>query len=239
LLVGGIKLNLQGTVTTVPILGVSTPITVSSALAGTYNYVSSACNAAANGLPTFPNCQTDYGTVKINANGTFTVCKQGNITTSVNCATSTGTFANPSNGVWEYIRTGSVNKNYLIAFTAPNGQNVLLLDFNDPTGYGFGQGVASSQPTTNSIGGIDGTYIYNSNNGVSGSVTVSGTNFTDRYPGGSVDGTISTGLWNGLVSAATVGNTDNGVAIIAGTGVYVYRNNRANQNYYSVGILKN
>lgn len=238
LLVGGIKLNLSGTQTVVPLLGVSTPVTNLSSLAGTYNYISTACIAAANGYPTSPNCATSYGTVKINSNGTYTQCTTTNITTSPSCSTTTGTIGNQSNGIWEYIRTGSSNKNYLLAFTAPNGQNVLIIDYNDAGGYGYGHAIGSTQPTTSYVSGnANGTWIAHSNNNSSGAVVISGTSFSSVYTTGTNSGTLTfDNPWSGMVRA--VGLTDTGYAMLAGTGVYVYRSNTANNPYYELGVLR-
>ena len=236
LLVGGIKLNLQGTQTVVPLLGVSSPITTLNSLAGTYNYISTACAATANGYPTHPNCGSDYGTIKVNSNGTYTHCRTTNITTSPSCSTTTGTISNPSSGIWEYVRTGSSNKNYLLAFTASNGQNVLVIDFNDAGGYGYGHGIASTQPTASYVtGDANGTWIFNSNNGNSGATSISGASYSTISSGGTNSGTLTfDNPWSGLVRA--VGLTDTGYAILAGTGVYVYRSNTSTNPYYEVGI---
>jgi hypothetical protein len=238
LLVGGVKLNIGGTQTAVPIVGVSTPVTTLSSLAGTYNYISTACTSNANGYPTHPNCGTSYGTLKIDTNGAYTQCTTTNITATPSCSTTTGAIGNASNGVWEYIRTGSSNKNYLLAFTAPNGQKVLVIDFNDVGGYGYGHAVASTQPTVNFVSGdANGTWIAHGNNNTSGSVTISGTSFTSSYTNGTNSGTFTLNSpWIGFVRAA--GLTDTGYALLAGTGVYVYRSNTANNPYYEIGMLK-
>lgn len=238
LLVGGIKLNLQGTDTVVPLLGVSSPVTSINSLVGTYNYITTYCNAKANGYPTYPNCGTSYGTVKVNANGTYTECVSTNISTSPTCSSSTGTISNQANGIWEYVRTGSSNKNYLLAFTAPNGQIVLIIDFNDPGGYGYGHGIASTQPTVSyASGDANGSWITNSSNGYSGVTTISGTSYTTVNTGGTNSGNLTFDTpWRGF--ARPLGINDDGYAILAGTGVFAYRSNVANRAYYEVGVLK-
>jgi hypothetical protein len=238
LLVGGVKLNIGGTQTAVPIVGVSTPVTTLSSLAGTYNYISTACTSNANGYPTYPNCGTSYGTIKITSNGTYIQCTTTNITTSPSCSTTTGTIANASNGIWEYIRTGSSNKNYLLAFIAPNGQNVLVIDYNDAGGYGYGHAVGSTQPLVNfASGNADGTWIAHGNNNTSGATTISGTSYTSAFTNGANSGTLTlNNPWIGFVKAT--GLTDTGYALLAGTGVYVYRSNTASNPYYEIGMLK-
>ena len=240
LLVGGAMLNIAGHPTAVPIIGVSSPVTTLTSLAGTYNYISTSCSSNANGYPTYPNCSTNYGTVKIASNGTYIQCTATNITASPSCSSSTGTIGNASGGVWEYVRTGSSNKNYLLAFTAPNGQKVLAIDYNDPGvgGYGYGHAVASTQPANNLVSGdANGTWIAHGNNNTSGAVTVSGTTYSSTYTNGTNHGTLTLNSpWIGFVGAT--GQTDTGVALLAGTGVYVYRSNTTNNPYYEVGLLK-
>ena len=238
LLVGGIKLNLAGTQTVVPLLGVSTPITNLSSLAGTYNYIRTSCAATANGYPTSPNCASSYGTIKINTDGTFTQCTTTNITTTPGCSTTTGTIGNQSGGIWQAVRTGSANINYLLAFTAPNGQAVLAIDTNDPGGYGYGHTIASTQPTASHVtGASNGTWFAHGNNNTSGVTVVSGTTFNSVFTSGNNNGTLTyDNPWNGLVRV--VGVTDTGYAMLAGTGVYVYRSNTAGNPYYELGVLR-
>jgi hypothetical protein len=237
LLVGGLKLNLAGTQTVVPLLGMSSPVTSLSSLAGTYNYISTACSTNANGYPTSPNCATSYGTIKINTNGTFTQCTTTNITTTPGCSTTAGTVASQSSGIWEFVRTGSANKNYLIASTASNGQIVLAIDFNDAGGYGYGHAIASTQPTTAFVAGsANGTWFAHANNNSSGVTVVSGTSFNSVFTTGNNSGTLTfDNPWSGIVRV--VGLTDTGFAILAGTGVYVYRSNSAGNTYYELGVL--
>lgn len=238
LLVGGVKLNIGGTNTVVPLLGVDSPITSTGAMAGTYNYISTNCTSNANGYPTYPNCSTSYGTLKILADGAYVECIAVNVTDVPSCRSSTGSITSLGNGLFEYIRSGSSNKNYLLGLTASNGQNVLIIDFNDPSGYGYGQATASTQPTTNYVSGAaDGTWFANSNSNSSGRVTISGSSFSSVYTGGSNSGTFTwNSPWIGMV--ATSGSTDTGYALLAGTGVYVYRSNQPSNPYYEIGMLK-
>jgi hypothetical protein len=238
LLIGGLKLNIGGTQTAVPLIGVSSPVTTLATLAGTYNYISTACTSNANGYPTYPNCGTSYGTIKFTSIGTYVQCTATNIATSPSCSTTTGTVSNVRDGLWEYIRTGSSNKNYLLASIAPNGQTVLLIDYNDAGGYGYGHAVASTQPTSNFVSGnADGTWIANSNGNSSGSVVISGTSFNSTYTTGSNSGTLTlNNPWVGFIKAT--GTTDAGYALLAGTGVYAYRSNTASDPYYEIGMLK-
>lgn len=234
LMIGAVSLNVAGTATTVPIYGISNPVTTLTSLAGTYNYVSKACSLP-NGASNCAN--TSYGTLKIDNAGNYTQCTTTNITTSPLCNTTTGIItATGTTGVWSYVRTGSTNNNYLLAFTAPNGQNVLVVDLNDAGGYGYGQVVASTQATVNS-GDADGVYTFLSNGGIAGSTTVTGTSFTSNYvyngTAGSNNGTVVfNSPWTGL---ANVGGGA-GTAMFAGTGVYAYSDNNAAHHYFEIGM---
>ena len=58
LLVGSAYLNLNGTNTSVPLLGVSSPVTTLSSLAGTYNYLRIGCTSPTSGTIASSNCST-------------------------------------------------------------------------------------------------------------------------------------------------------------------------------------
>ena len=235
LLVGAVSLNLSGTSVNVPVVGIASPITSLANLAGTYNYISKNCVTASH------NCQptTSYGTIKIDATGNYTECASTDITASPSCSDSAGTIsATTTSGVWSYVRTGGTNTNYLLAFKAPNGQNVLIIDFNDLGGYGYGQAIASTQSSVQS-GSVDGTYTYLANTGVSGATSVAGTGFTSVYTFNGSSGTNSGTVvfnspWTGMSSVTGGNNT--GIAMMAGTGVYAYRDNDATHHYFEIGM---
>ena len=234
MMIGAVSLNISGTQTFVPVYGVSSPVTTLSSLAGTYNYISKSCALANNAA----NCaNTSYGTIKIDNAGSYTQCTTTNITTSPACSTSTGSIAaTGTSGVWSYVKTASSNTNYLLAFNAPNGQKVLVIDLNDAGGYGFGQVVASTQTAVNS-GDADGVYTFLSNGGIAGATTVTGTSFSSSYiyngTLGSNSGTVVfNSPWTGL---ASVGGGA-GTAMFAGTGVYAYSDNNAAHHYFEIGM---
>ena len=234
LMIGAVSLNVAGTATTVPIYGISTPVTTLTNLAGTYNYVSKSCTLP-NGASNCAN--TSYGTIKIDNAGNYTQCTTTNITTSPLCSTTTGAItATGTTGVWSYVRNGSGHTNYLLAFTAPNGQNVLVIDLNDSGGYGYGQVVASTQATVNA-GDADGVYTFLSNGGIAGATTVTGTSFSSSYvyngsPGSNSGTVVFNSPWTGL---ANVGGGA-GTAMFAGTGVYAYSDNNAAHHYFEIGM---
>ena len=85
LLMGAVKMTIQGNVVHVPIMGVQNPITNLANLAGTYNYISNSCTAKAFGNPAYNGCGTNYGTLKITSAGAYYQCTQTNITASASC----------------------------------------------------------------------------------------------------------------------------------------------------------
>lgn len=224
LLIGAVNLLLNGTSRVVPILGISNPISTASSLAGTYNYISLQCASQS-----FSSCQTSYGTVQINNAGTYTTCDKSNITTGTNgCnAPSTGAFNLLTNGVWSATRTGSTNTNYFLAYTAPDGQNVGIMDLNDPGGYGYGMVVMSSQAGySQSL--VDGTYISQATNGIAASLDISGTAIKDSL-GNTFTATFNS-PWTGMASIS-----GGGYAVLAGTGAYAYGDPT---NFLELGMKK-
>jgi hypothetical protein len=213
LLVGTVNLRLNGSPHIVPIFGMSRPISSLAALAGRYNFVGIQCAAQTFGV--YTGCDSSLGTVTLDTEGNYTACPAANIAHGLDGCTnlSTGVLGVLREGVWQAIRSGSVNVNYFLAFAAPNGQNVLLLDLNDLGGYGYGFIVMSSQTEyVQSL--VDGTWYYQSNAGTSGSLQVSGNTITNS---GGVTSRVSFDFpWEGLAS------TSQGVAILAGTGAYAF-----------------
>jgi len=241
LLVGSAYLNLNGTNTSVPLLGVSSPVTTLSSLAGTYNYLRIACTSPTSGTIASSNCSTNYGSMLVDSSGSYTTCAQVNITTSPTCSGTTGTISYLSSGIWKFIRTGSTVSNYLLAYDGGNGQIVLLIDTNDQGGYGYGHAVASTQVAVSSA---SGTYYKTSNNGRAGTIVPSSSTYSGSYTLSGVtyseSGTLSyNSPWNGFVTATNSSTGSVGTAIVAGTGVYAYRNNEANSTYWEVGIKSN
>ena len=169
----------------VPILGVSNPSTTGDEIAGTYNFMDLQCNSKSYGV--YSGCTTYKGTVKVVSTGTssatYSTCTGGNLVLNspVCSITTSGIMTHLGGGVWLFKSGASTySTNYLVAFTAPNGQKVGFIDFNDPTVYGFGMG-AISTTTAMVPTDIAGTYFYLNNYGQAGAVVVN------------ADGTTSTG----------------------------------------------
>ena len=232
LLVGSVRITLNGSIQTIPIIGVSNPITTTAGLAGTYNFMSLQCSGKSYGL--FTGCSTYYGTATVSSSGTYTTCTSADISAPVHsCAnTTTGNVTSLGGGVWQFQASTPLvgaTTNYLLAFTAPNGQNVGIIDFNDSSIYGYGQSIMSTEVASTSAA-LAGNYAWSNDYGQSGLVTVNS------------NSTTSTGLnisvnspWNGIATI-TGGSYGTGYGIIAGTGVYVYRNPTVSAPYYEIGL---
>lgn len=235
LLIGHARMNLGGTLRDVPILGVSNPATTGPGIEGTFNFVSLQCGSKSYGV--YTGCQTYRGSVAITSTGastaSFVACVGANIATGTGgcTSTSTGTMTHTSGGVWQMLRAGSSNSNYMIGFTAPNGQKVGVIDFNDNGGYGFGQGVISTVANIVPATDVYGTYFAKSSNG--GNAV-----FTVDAAGSHVNGTTLAVNYNSpWAGMATVSN--GGTAILAGTGVYAYMNPSISSSYFEIGIRLN
>jgi len=258
LLMGAVKLTVaSGVSQVVPIMGVQKPLTALTDLDGTYNYISQSCPSATTGVPSIGNnCSTNYGTVKI-SNGAYYQCLQVNITTSTNCYTSggnggsQGTLTSLGGGLFKYIKNGSSNVSYVLAFLAPNNEKVIIGDLNDPVisgvGYGYGQFVGSSQPATALTSAqfssqANGTWFYHdiysdighpySVGVTSGTHVINGTSYTNTD--GSTGTTTINAPWAGFVT--TTQSNSSGTSLLAGTGVYVWRNNDSRVDEYQVGM---
>lgn len=258
LLMGAVKMTIQGNVVHVPIMGVQNPITSLAGLAGTYNYISNSCTAKAYGNPTYRGCGTNYGTLKITSSGAYFQCTQANITASASCYNlsagrgSQGTLSVIGSGVFKYVKTGTTTVNYFMAFTAPNGENVVIGDLNDPDqyGYGYGQFIGSTQPATDLTSSqfstqSKGTWYYHdiyadANRPTASAVLSSGAHLISSSGGfTNPDGTSGTTQinlpWAGFITT-TQGGSITGTSLLAGTGVYVWRNNSAQVYGYQVGV---
>lgn len=230
LLLAGVRANFGGTTKTVPVVGISNPVTTFAAAAGTYNFVQRACSTGAAG------CFQTYGTFVIRSDGTWSSCDKGNLAAGP-CPTTaaSGTLNNEGAGKFSVIDSnGGVNFGTAIAFNS-NGQNVIVLDLKDqrPTGFGLGILVGSSQQAIVS-GSLDGVWVAGASTGDNGSFRLTGTNIAyidiDNAPTARTTSVTYNSPWAGF------GQTVNGIALLAGSGVYVYG---SGTNYSEVGFKIN
>ena len=214
LLLGAIyeDLNNDGTREVVPIIGMSNPVTSLAEAADTYNFISRQCTSS---------CTNYFGTVKVNADGTWSSCVGANLAApNPSCqASASGAATGISSGRATLTLNGVAGGSMLIFKDPITNQKAVLLDLNGKTGLGKGAIFAGSQTLP---ANADGNWTYLHTNGSNGVVTVSGTGFTDsgRLSNGASYGPLSGSLtrnapWSGFVT------TDTGSIIIpAGSGLY-------------------
>ncbi len=222
LLIGAVRLTINGTQKVVPLIGIQHPLTTFAAIAGNYNYVGGGCTDS---LRT--SCSTAYGTVHIGSGGTWVSCTEADYTADpTNCSGQpryTGTLNALGNGEWQVFLSSGVEVGTGIGFQSPNGQKVWLLDLSQPTasgGLGVGLDVGSTRVSNNQTI-TQGTWTYagtTATSGYAGSLTVSGSTYNYAMFGGTSYGPYSLTLntpWAGFATS-----TNGEVALLAGTGVY-------------------
>jgi hypothetical protein len=212
LLLGAVRERFGTAVVTVPIIGLSNPVTSASSLAATYNYMHRGCLSAV--------CATDTGTFVIAADGTWSSCPGANLGAGA-CASGgrSGTLVSGGNGLFQ-VMEGATDVGTAIGFNSA-GQNVLLIDLKDVRVGGLGIGlVVGSQQTTLTSAQTDGTWIAGTSAGDWAIFTASGTTITvtnvDGLPVNIVGSFTANAPWQGM--ATTNGG---GLGFLAGNGVYV------------------
>ncbi|MBE7418889.1 MAG: hypothetical protein HS128_14330 [Ideonella sp.] len=224
LLLGAVRERFGAAVVTVPIIGLSQPVSTLGGLAATYNYMHRGCLGIA--------CATDSGTFVIGANGTWSSCPDANPGAGACPAGGrSGTLDALGNGLWR-VMEGTANVGTALGFNS-GGQNVLLIDLKDLRAGGLGLGlVVGSQQATLTIAQTDGTWIAGSSSGHWAVFNTSGTaiNVThfDGFPV-NVNGSFTPNdPWQGMATTNAGGK-----GFLAGNGVYVLET--AN-GYAEVGV---
>jgi hypothetical protein len=214
LLLGAVRERFGSTLVTVPIIGLSSPVTSLGAIDGDYNYIHRDCLLSV--------CGADHGTFQINATaGTWTSCAGGNIATGpCSGASATGTLEPIGSGGRWRVMAGSTNIGTALGFNSA-GQNVILLDLKDVRPGGFGVGMlVGGQQVTMTTAQTDGTWIAGASNGHWAVFTASGSTITLNLLDGipvSVPTTITANApWKGMATTSA-----GGVGFLAGAGVYV------------------
>lgn len=218
-----------------PLIGTSNPITSIATLADTFNYVSFSCPTPSNGnyQASTSGCASDYGTIRINADNTYTRCTKQNLASNVCTAATSGTlqiaqsqgaFTTTLSGVFNFTQnTSPVNTAWIFGYNAPNGKKVAIIDFNDSSagGYGYGQAILTSQANVTATD-VEGNYsLFNLIDGAK-TTSISGVTYTSNMSSGSVSGSINPNSpWTGMIAWSDSGGTASGNAMISGTGVYV------------------
>lgn len=226
LLLGAIRENINGTTKTIPVLGMSTPVSNLSEAAGLYNFVQRSCVGS--------NCFSAYGTYRINANGTWESCESGDLASGCAAGAKNGTFNSLGNGKWQVMH-GVTNIGTAIAFSS-GGQNVVILDLKDTRNPGFGVGIlVGSSRQTMDFNLTNGTWAFSASDGNWGIIGASGSTLTCQMLNGrDCSGVItfsSNAPWEGMATRTGVG-----YGLLAGTGVYLFG---TAGGYFEMGIKIN
>lgn len=228
LLLGAVRERFGTAVVTVPIIGMSNPVSSVSALAASYNYMHRGCLSAV--------CATDIGTFVIANNGTWSSCPGADLGAGACPANGrSGTLVSLGNGLWQVIEGGAngTNVGTALGFNSA-GQNVLLIDLKDVRAGGLGIGlVVGAQQADLTTAQTDGLWIAGTSNGHWAVFTASGSDITlnnfDGLPVTGVSGTFTANSpWQGV--ATTNGG---GIGFMAGNGVYVLE---TGNGYAELGI---
>ncbi|HEX6705610.1 MAG TPA: hypothetical protein VF169_12680 [Albitalea sp.] len=212
MLIGAVREQFGASVITVPIIGLSNPVSSASALAATYNYVTRGCLGIV--------CASAHGTFAVGADSTWTSCPNNNlIGGSCPVTPNSGTLTSLGNGRWRVMHNGT-DIGTAIGFSSA-GQNVLIVDLKDRRAGGFGIGaIVGAQQTTMTTAQTDGTWIAGSTAGHWAVFTATGTsiafNSIDGVPSSATTSFSPNVPWTGLATTPA-----GGVAILAGAGVYV------------------
>lgn len=221
LLIGGIRETFNGVDKTVPIIGLSNPVTDTASLEATYDAVEVECWLG--------SCGTDFSTFRLNADGTWVSCLVSDYDANpLNCpGRQTGTYNSLGGGKWQMWNNGADIGTALVF--SSGAQKVVIVDLKDARAGGFGFGlIVGSTKTAISNTDADGTWHYNSLNGAAGTIVVSNGTYTSSADNYQTTYTLALNSpWNGFATPQPGGE-----AILAGTGVYVYENS----GYFSVGL---
>ena len=207
LLLGAFRASINGTMTTIPVIGISNPVTTFSAAAATYNYVSHYHIGS--------TYTSNFGTFQITSSGTWTDCAGGNLTATCSGVSNSGTLNSLGGGEFQVLSGSSVIGTAIVQNS--NGQNVVVVDLNNST-TGIGLLVGSTQQVATTAQ-TDGNWYTISSTGVYSTFTTTGGNLTyssvNGLPYTGADTFIANSPWTGFATPGTGGE-----ALLAGTGVF-------------------
>lgn len=222
--------NADGNKEVVPVLGVSNPISSASDAQGVYNFVSRQCVIA--------GCVANYGTLKINSDGTWQRCNRGNLgvtPASPACVSSSnGTYVNFSGGKADkYVNGQKVGT--FIFFKDSYNQKVILTDLNGAdASLGKGAFFASSQGFPSSV---EGTWFATNTAGTVAKAVISGSSLVDTgvTASGMAYGPLNSTFqlnqpWTGMATISPGGS----VGMLTGSGMGVTAN--ISSNHISIGV---
>jgi hypothetical protein len=225
LLLGAIRETVNGTLKTIPVMGISNPVTTLSN--STFNYIQRVCYW--NGW-----CESGYGTFQLTTAGTWASCPSGNVTTGCPGGSYSGTVKSLGGGLWQVSDVTGFNIGTAIVLSS-GGQQVVFLDLKDArvsdyaSGVGLLVGSTQQAPTTAQT---DGTWVVAGSNGDNVRYLVSGTKATCQIRNGAACSDTTTLRfnlpWTGLATTSS-----GGYALLAGTGVYALQ---VPDDYIEIGI---
>ena len=211
LLLGAFSVTLNGVLTTVPVIGMSNPVTTVSEAAGTYNFVERYDIA---GTKT-----SNYGTFQITSGGTWSNCISGNLTTTCSGVSQSGTLNSLGGGEYQVLHGATVIGTAIIQ--SSSGQNVVVLDLNNAS-TGLGLLVGSTQQIATTVH-TDGNWYTISTAGVTSTFTTSGLNQNYSTINGVssvlTDSFTLNSPWPGF-AITTAPGANQAKALLAGTGVF-------------------
>lgn len=118
---------------TVPVIGLKNPVTTIDALAADYNYVQRGCASAV--------CSVSLGTLRIDAAGAWSSCRDGNIVAGACTGTAaSGTLEPRGTGQFRLRSGDGTDIGTVFGFDAA-GQKGLVVDLKDRRAGGFGVGL--------------------------------------------------------------------------------------------------
>lgn len=215
LMLGAVRGNFGATDVTTPIIGLTDPAPTSAALAADYNFVQRGCTANV--------CPVTLGTLRIDAAGTWSACRDANAVAGPCTGTaSNGTLEPRGAGMWRMRSSDGTDIGTAIGFNSA-GQNVLIVDLKDQRPGGFGVGMLlGGQQVPTSLAATNGDWIAAVTTGQWLDFTANGTDITitniDGQPMNIGVSFATETPWTGMVTTAW-----GDVGFIAGAGVYVLK----------------
>jgi hypothetical protein len=244
LVVGNAEVDVGGTETTMLFAGVPSLTTnyTASEIAGTYNYINFSCDDSLEGGVCTAGYKSYYGTFKVNDDGTWEACDEGDIDdqTANPCqgTAMNGSWTDQGNGRIR-ITSGGSEIGKVMLLPSSSGGKVIIADLKDvPTvqGPGILVGVKKQDITDEDLGG---TYHFNYDDGKYGDVTV--TNEDDTYTGTQYDASGNPEEINGNLTRNEPWNgwlTDNNnylILILPGDGVFLMTEDQPNNDWITIG----
>ncbi|MBW2311113.1 MAG: Ig-like domain-containing protein [Deltaproteobacteria bacterium] len=244
LVVGGADIDVGGAETTMLFAGVPSLTTnyTASEIAGTYNYINFSCDDSLVGGVCDAGYKSYYGTFKVNEDGTWEACDEGDIDdhTANPCqgTAMNGSWTDQGNGRIS-ITTGGTEIGKAMLLPSSSGGKVIIIDLKNVEnmqGPGILVGVKKQDITDEDLGG---TYHFNDDDGGYGDVTVNNAN--NNYTGTQYDSsgnstTISGSLtrndpWNGWLRD----DNNNLILILPSDGVWFQTGDQPNNDWITIG----